>query len=60
MKKFEITKSDNLDIIFEENGEWYFWDETYLYRQGPFPDKKTAIYQLNEYVRELFEAGENI
>lgn len=55
MKELEISEGYNPDIIFVENGKWYFLDETYLYRRGPFPDKETAIHQLNEYVREMFE-----
>jgi len=38
-----------LNPIHEENGKWFFWDETWADRLGPYDSEKTARKKLKEY-----------
>lgn len=38
-----------VDPIFEDDGKWYFWDETWTSYLGPFPDESHARHGLEEY-----------
>jgi hypothetical protein len=44
------TKGDDRNPVHEEDGQWYFYDETWSNRLGPFPDRETADAKLNAYV----------
>jgi len=35
-----------------EDGKWYFWNETWAFEEGPFETKLKAENALNEYCRE--------
>ena len=35
--------------IHEEDNLWYFWDESWASRQGPFESKDIALKQLKKY-----------
>ena len=35
--------------VHEETGIWYFWDETWAHRYGPYATKKQAIEELQRY-----------
>lgn len=35
--------------IFEQNGKWYFWDETGADKCGPFDTEQIAKEKLQEY-----------
>ena len=37
------------DPIHEENGLWYFWDETWSDRNGPYPTRRHAEADLIGY-----------
>ena len=39
--------------IHEEGGKWYFWDETWADRCGPFDTKEQAEAELGFYVRNI-------
>tara|TARA_R100001594_G_C3917262_1_gene234845 strand:- start:64 stop:243 length:180 start_codon:yes stop_codon:yes gene_type:complete len=39
-------KSSN---VREENGKWYFWDETGMYKYGPFDSEAEANKELRKY-----------
>lgn len=46
--------SDNTyDPIHEEDGSWYFWDETQADRYGPFTDRNEASRMLDQYASEV-------
>lgn len=47
----------NEDILFEEDGEWYFWDETWSTIVGPFPNEWIARQKLEEYIHDVLFAG---
>jgi hypothetical protein len=32
---------------------WYFWDETWTQRYGPFPNEKVARHMLAEYAKTI-------
>lgn len=37
--------------VHEEKDGWWFWNETWSHRYGPYRSKKEAIFQLKEYCR---------
>lgn len=41
------------DPVHNESGLWYFWDETWVDRQGPFIDESTARRELKTYAENL-------
>lgn len=41
-----------LDPIFEENGEWYFWNETWSDKHGPYTSRAKAEEELTWYMVE--------
>lgn len=36
-----------------QTGEWWFWDETWCYEQGPFDTEEECRASLAEYVKNL-------
>ena len=41
------------DPVFEKDGKWYFWDETWAYEYGPYSTEEEARFRLDLYV-ELY------
>lgn len=41
------------DPVHEEGGQWWFWEETWADRQGPFPTRAAAVEACNRYSRWL-------
>ena len=41
------------DPIFYEAGEWFFWDEVWADKLGPFPNEVMARQKLEEYCEWL-------
>lgn len=39
-------------IVHEENNSWYFWDETWTNRHGPFASRDEAETMLEAYLLE--------
>ena len=39
--------------VFKENNEWFFWDESWSNRIGPFKSKGKAEEELKKYVKYL-------
>jgi len=37
-----------------EDGKWYFWDETWAFEEGPFNTKLEAENALDKYCRKLY------
>ncbi len=48
--KDQLTASDP---IHEESGSWYFWDETWGYRHGPYATREEATKELDRYCKEV-------
>lgn len=46
-----------IDPVHEYRGFWYFWDETWSSRMGPFESKELARNCLKRYVRKLNGEG---
>jgi len=42
-----------VDPIHEENGKWYFWDETEADRYGPYNTKEECEKMLDLYCEDL-------
>lgn len=42
-----------MDPIHEENGQWYYWDETWAWRTGPFDTEAEAREDLMKYCEML-------
>lgn len=40
---------NRIDPVHQENGSWYFWDETWAYRYGPYESKEKAREMLENY-----------
>lgn len=38
--------------IHEDDGKWYFWDETWSDRLGPYNTKEIAEKAMQQYVQE--------
>lgn len=41
--------------IHEENGKWYFWDEVWVDRYGPYDTEEECKEALDRYCREVLE-----
>lgn len=41
------------DPVHQEGGEWYFYDETWAYRYGPYSSEKEARDKLKEYAEKF-------
>lgn len=41
------------DPVFEENGEWWFWDEIWVDRLGPYPTEEKANKELKRYCEDV-------
>lgn len=42
------------DPVHEDSmGQWWFWDETWAWRLGPYESEKQAREELERYVREV-------
>jgi len=39
--------------ILTKNAGWYFWDETWAYRYGPYPTKEVAREACINYAKSL-------
>ena len=39
--------------VHEENGKWYFWDETWADRYGPYDSEEEAKEKFDTYVLEF-------
>ena len=45
-----MTMNDwNSNPVHFENDAWYFWDETWAYRHGPYESEEEAKDMLNSY-----------
>jgi hypothetical protein len=42
-----------INPIYQENGKWYFWDETWGNSYGPYNTLEEAQKALKEYFRSL-------
>ena len=51
MKVVHQDKEDNL---------WYFWDESWAYRYGPYDSEKEAYERLRKYCNEVLNKNERI
>jgi len=40
------------DPVQIEDGKWYFWEENWALRHGPFKTRRKAQNALNKYCRE--------
>lgn len=43
------------DPVFEDNGLWNFWDETWAYFHGPYATEDEARAALAVYVKEYLQ-----
>jgi len=50
-KKHKQNKKE----IFEENGQWYFWDETWANRFGPYKSYEKADKSLDNYIETFLK-----
>lgn len=37
----------------DESGRWWFWDESWAWRLGPYESEEQAREELKRYVREV-------
>jgi len=49
----KITSETLHDPVFLENSYWYFWDETWSDKHGPFSSETEAREVLESYCREV-------
>jgi NTP pyrophosphatase (non-canonical NTP hydrolase) len=48
-----LEQSSGTDPVHQEGDAWYFWDETWADRNGPFPNEATARAELKRYCEYL-------
>ena len=49
---------DEADPVRFEDGAWYWWDETWSDRTGPYDTRQQAVDACVEYCKILFETEE--
>lgn len=47
----EMSKEDIIEIVHKDGDKWYFWNEIWSDRFGPFDSKEEAEYKLKEYAK---------
>lgn len=47
--KFEDPYEWSSDPVHEEDGKWYFWEETWADRNGPYDTEEIAKSELKRY-----------
>lgn len=40
-------------IAYDDQGQWWFWDETWSYAHGPYDDEAQAVQALAYYADTL-------
>jgi len=50
---FGVCNMKSADPVHFENGQWYFWDESWTSKQGPFPNEHVARKELERYAQWL-------
>jgi hypothetical protein len=58
MKRQDQITAWGHDPIHEHNNQWWFWDEIWVDRMGPFPTRHEAEVGLELYVHWL-DTGED-
>ena len=48
--KMDIIGSDP---VHEHNGKWYFWDESWSNRIGPYESEEEAARKLEQYCEQV-------
>lgn len=46
----EIAPECRRDMVYQEEGEWWFWDETWMSKQGPFVCEKATRAACRDHV----------
>jgi len=41
------------DPVFQRDGKWYFWDETWANEEGPYASESECRTKLIEYAKHL-------
>ena len=50
----ELARDDYIHkVIFTENDQWFFWDETWSQKHGPFQSEDEAVDNLKRYCNHL-------
>lgn len=47
-----------INPIHQNKGQWYFWDETWAYRVGPFATVEIARTEFMAYCHDLNYEGD--
>jgi hypothetical protein len=42
-----------MNPVHEFNGQWWFWDETWSERFGPYDTEEEAVNACNRYAKEV-------
>ena len=53
----DITVSTNPPIVHQHNDQWYFWEETYSQRIGPYSTEIAANKALDHYCDVVLGQG---
>lgn len=43
--------------VFQDNGKWYFWDETWTQFLGPYDNESQAKQACEEYYQVYLQTG---
>jgi hypothetical protein len=56
LRKAQVALIAKVDrTVFEENGQWFFWDETQTERYGPFVSRSEAEATLIAYAAQVLD-----
>ena len=55
VEKFKVNGAPRGEPVHQENGKWYFWNETWSDRSGPFETEAKAREGLSGYCRWLMD-----
>ena len=61
-EQMELNKAGMPDVVHKEDGRWWFWDETWSERIGPFKYKSDALRAARKYCEEVlgWEKDDNV
>jgi len=55
LNKIKFSSGTYKNPVHEEDGQWYFWDETWMYRYGPFKTEIEAKTECRNYGNYLHQ-----
>lgn len=45
------------DPCYQENGKWYWWEESWTISYGPYDTREDAVRAAQNYAQQILEVG---